>query len=51
MRGRAIRVNKNPNKTANIWHLVCVADNENNNVENADYEMLKKIYIICWIKL
>lgn len=42
MRGRAIRVNKNPNKTANIWHLVCVADNENNNVENADYEMLKR---------
>ena len=27
MRGRAIRVNSNPNKTANIWHLVCVCDN------------------------
>lgn len=43
MRGRAIRTNKDPNKTANIWHLVC-ATNEisNENVANADFEMLKR---------
>ena len=43
MRGRAIRVNKDPNKAANIWHLVCVSDNtDNNSVTNADFEMLKR---------
>ncbi len=50
MRGRAIRVNKDPNKTANIWHLVCVNDKtiydsseEIENVNyNLDFEMLKR---------
>ena len=45
MRGRAIRVNKDPNKTSNIWHLVCVTDdvNEQNDIKlNADFEMLKR---------
>lgn len=41
MRGRAIRVNKNPNKTANIWHLVCVTNNTDS-ISNADFEMLKR---------
>ncbi len=44
MRGRAIRTNDNPNKTANIWHLVCVCDSLNgeNGIENADLNMLKR---------
>lgn len=44
MRGRAIRVSKDPRKTANIWHLVCVLDENDNGLEidNADYEMLKR---------
>ena len=49
MRGRAIRTNSNPNKTANIWHLVCVCDSLNSNVngnedglENADLNLLKR---------
>lgn len=44
MRGRAIRVNKNPRKTANVWHLVCVTDglNKEDEIKNADYEMLKR---------
>lgn len=43
MRGRAIRVNSDPNKTANIWHLVCVSNsNENSVVANSDYATLKR---------
>ena len=42
MRGRAIRTNDNPNKTANVWHLVCAADFDENIIENSDYEMLKR---------
>lgn len=44
MRGRAIRVNKNPRKTANVWHLVCVTDelDKEDEIKNADYEMLKR---------
>ena len=49
MRGRAIRVNEDINKTANIWHLVCVNDIENGNNGqdldiniNLDYEMLTR---------
>lgn len=44
MRGRAIRVNSDPNKTANIWHLVCVYDNINgiSNIENSDLNLLKR---------
>lgn len=44
MRGRAIRVNPNPNKTANIWHLVCVCDSLDgkSNIENADLNLLKR---------
>lgn len=39
MRGRAIRTNCNPNKTANVWHLVCIDDK---NYQSADFEMLKR---------
>ncbi|MBR3003010.1 MAG: DEAD/DEAH box helicase family protein [Clostridia bacterium] len=44
MRGRAIRTNSNPNKTANIWHLVCVCDNldDDKSIENADFNLLKR---------
>ena len=42
MRGRAIRTNTNPNKTANVWHLVCASENENGIVKNVDYETLKR---------
>ena len=43
MRGRAIRVNDNPNKTANIWHLVCTTDTSTDeSLSNADFEMLKR---------
>lgn len=43
MRGRAIRVNSNPNKTANIWHLVCVTNNEETTfINNLDYQMLQR---------
>ena len=43
MRGRAIRTNKDPNKTANIWHLVCATNNvKNEEIANADFEMLKR---------
>lgn len=43
MRGRAIRVNSDPNKTANIWHLVCVTNNDENSVvANSDYNTLKR---------
>lgn len=49
MRGRAIRTNSNPNKTANIWHLVCVCDsleklseNVESGLENADLNLLKR---------
>lgn len=41
MRGRAIRVNDNPNKTANVWHLVCIDDKQNTS-GSADFEMLKR---------
>lgn len=41
MRGRVIRTDKdNPDKTGNIWHLVCF-DN-NNEIGNKDLDMLKK---------
>lgn len=45
MRGRAIRVNKYPKKTANIWHLVCVSpsiDGKDSSIENSDYNTLKR---------
>ena len=43
MRGRAIRVNKDPNKTANIWHLVCVTNSTvKDSLINADFDMLKR---------
>lgn len=45
MRGRAIRVNKDPNKTANIWHLVCVCENLGENedtIEKSDFNTLKR---------
>lgn len=48
MRGRAIRVFKqNPEKTSNIWHLVClspwkdVKDNENGEISD-DFNLLKR---------
>jgi len=42
MRGRAIRTNKNPYKTANVWHLVCVSDVDKTLIENADFDTLKR---------
>lgn len=39
MRGRAIRTNSNPNKTANVWHLVCMDEKKQT---SADFEMLKR---------
>lgn len=45
MRGRAIRTyQKDPNKTSNIWHLVCVNPNDLDSDENMseDYLTLKK---------
>ena len=42
MRGRAIRTNSNPQKNANIWHLVCVTELDEDIIENSDYEMLKR---------
>ena len=40
MRGRAIRVNDNPMKTANVWHLVCVKDINRSLIDNADYDTM-----------
>ncbi|MCI5620787.1 MAG: DEAD/DEAH box helicase family protein [Lachnospiraceae bacterium] len=41
MRGRAIRVWKqNPEKSSNIWHLVCL--NENQEQESEDFALLKR---------
>lgn len=46
MRGRAIRVfKKNPNKTSNIWHLVCVKPRDNTGYDygdSEDYKMLSR---------
>lgn len=48
MRGRAIRVDKqNPDKTSNIWHLVCVtppkAENGNETgADSEDFQMLSR---------
>ena len=42
MRGRAIRTNDNPRKTANVWHLVCITDFKDDVIKNVDYEMLKR---------
>ena len=44
MRGRAIRVNSNPNKTSNIWHLVCVCDGLDGygDIENTDINLLER---------
>lgn len=53
MRGRAIRMQKgNPDKIANIWHLVCVENAEDHNIlktvgkekapQSADFETLKR---------
>ena len=42
MRGRAIRVNENPNKTANIWHLVCVDEIDKYLINNNDYETMQR---------
>lgn len=42
MRGRAIRTNSNPYKTANVWHLVCASEIDKATIENPDFEMLKR---------
>ena len=45
MRGRAIRVFKDvPNKTSNIWHLVCVRPRDKLQIDNnsEDFEMLTR---------
>lgn len=44
MRGRAIRTEQgNPNKAANIWHLVCVDENAFNG--GYDFESLKRRFL------
>ena len=47
MRGRAIRTNKNdPNKTANIWHLVTVEPtDETGRVVSADFDTLQRRFL------
>lgn len=43
MRGRAIRANKNMlNKTANIWHLACLAKISSNEYDYSDYLTLER---------
>ena len=44
MRGRAIRTVKGcPDKTSNIWHLVCVSPGKKGEpCSSEDYEMLKR---------
>lgn len=42
MRGRAIRVNDNPRKTANIWHLVCVSDEDKDLRNSPDFATLER---------
>ena len=47
MRGRAIRVQRDdPEKTANIWHLVCIDEPENallsSGLESSDFELLQR---------
>ena len=45
MRGRAIRVFKaQPDKTSNIWHLVCLPSKED--VENAEYSNISEDYAL-----
>ena len=46
LRGRAIRINKlDKNKFANIWHLVCLENEEDKYVLGYDYEVLSKRFI------
>ena len=42
MRGRAIRKNREQNKTANIWHLVSLAKLKNNELDFSDLETLRR---------
>ncbi len=43
MRGRAIRVwNQNPEKTSNIWHLVCFDPERDEENKSEDYELLER---------
>ncbi len=43
MRGRAIRVNKDSKKAANIWHLACVSNaTSEDSILNSDYNLLKR---------
>ena len=43
MRGRAIRAwEKKPEKTSNIWHLVTVASNQPNILDNLDFQLLQR---------
>ena len=46
LRGRAIRINKSDkNKFSNIWHLVCLENEDNKYVLGYDYEILSKRFI------
>ena len=46
LRGRAIRINKlDKNKFANIWHLVCLENEDDKYVLGYDYEVLSKRFI------
>lgn len=46
LRGRAIRINKSDkNKFANIWHLICLENENNQYVLGYDYEILAKRFM------
>ena len=47
LRGRAIRIDKNvPNKFANIWHLICLEQVNNDSYDlGYDYDILSKRFI------
>lgn len=46
LRGRAIRINKSDkNKFSNIWHLVCLENENDKYVLGYDYEILSKRFI------
>lgn len=46
LRGRAIRINKlDKNKFANIWHLVCLENEDNKYVLGYDYDILSKRFV------
>lgn len=46
VRGRAIRIDKNnPNKISNIWHLVCLENENDKYILGQDYEVLSRRFL------